>query len=254
MKHTYGWIPNLPDQRDLLYIRRRQLRELPAAVDLRANCPPVYDQGDLGSCTANAIAAAVDFERMKQKLFVLAPPSRLFIYYNERALEGTTASDAGASLRDGFKTIATQGVCQEKHWPYNPAMFATEPNKDCYVAALAHKTIKYLSVAQSQTDMLDCLANGYPFVFGITVYDSFESDAVNASGNVPMPGPNEGVLGGHALLAVGYSLAYSPAIARIRFRNSWGTSWGDAGYGTIPIQYLTNPDLASDFWTIRLEE
>jgi C1A family cysteine protease len=190
----------------------------------------------------------VDFERKRQGLPFMTP-SRLFIYYNERAIEGTTASDAGASIRDGFKTIAAQGVCQEKHWPYNPAMFATEPNKDCYFAALSHKTLQYLGVAQFH-DMLDCLASGFPFVFGITVYDSFESDASNATGNVPMPGPNEGVLGGHALLAVGYSLA----TARINFRNSWGTSWGDAGYGTIPIQYLTNPDLASDFWTIRLEE
>jgi C1A family cysteine protease len=214
---------------------------------LRPGCPLIYNQGQQGSCTAQAIAAAVDFERKRQGLDFMWP-SREFIYWNERALEGSTSSDSGAMIRDGFKVITHKGVCTEQNWPYKSGWHARPP-KWAFLKARHQKTLTYLSIQQQQIDMLDCLAQGFPFVFGITVYDSFESDAANATGNVPMPGPTEAVLGGHALLAVGYE-----SVSRIRFRNSWGEEWGDAGYGTIPIHYLTNPNLASDFWTVRLEE
>ena len=285
MKHSYGWIPDRPDQRDLRFTPRprkvyraalglQQASIIPPAVDLRPSCPPVYDQGQIGSCTANAIAAAIDFERQRQKLAFIFP-SRLFIYYNEREIEGTIASDSGAQIRDGLKTINTTGACREKQtgpedisfWPYSEP-FAAKPSRNCYGAAACHKTLQYLSVAQQQTDMLDCLAQGFPFVFGITVYESFESNFVSQTGYVPIPAPSESVLGGHALLAVGYQiksaiLCSGSGLAgfvtgehpvSILFRNSWGADWGDAGYGTIPVEYLTNPDLASDFWTIRMEE
>ena len=176
-------------------------------------------------------------------------PSRLFIYYNDRVIEHTVKSDSGAQIRDGFKTIAAQGVCQEIRWPYTMP-FDVEPNQGCYSGAKFHRTLKYLGVQQQQADILDCLAQHYPFVFGITAYESIESAAVDATGNVPMPAMSEAQIGGHAILAVGYDIASG----RILFRNSWGTSWGNEGYGTIPIEYLTNPNLASSFWTIRLEE
>src|SRR6476661_6289501 len=120
----YGWIPDIPDQRDYLYAAPPAfLRALPARVDLRKQCPPVYDQGQLGSCTANAIGGAIEFDQMKEKLPQIFIPSRLFIYYNERVIEGTVNIDAGAMLRDGIKTVAKQGACPEPMWPYLIARF-----------------------------------------------------------------------------------------------------------------------------------
>ena len=250
MTHSYGRIKDTPDSRDYKFTPRMAFA-VPEVVDLRPNCPPVYDQGQLGSCTANAIAADVDYERQHQgPMTPFMTPSRLFIYYNERVIEGTVDTDSGAQIRNGFKSINQQGVCAEYRWPYIIEKFAVKPYHGCYGAASWHKTLKYFALAQAQIDMMDCLAQGYPFVFGITVYESFESELVEKTGTVPMPKPGEAVIGGHALLAVGYN----QASAEVLFRNSWGTEWGTAGYGTIPFAYLTNPDLASNLWTIRLEE
>src|SRR6266436_2634478 len=129
----YGWIPDIPDQRDYLYAAPPAfLRALPPRVDLRKQCPPVYDQGQLGSCTANAIGGAIEFDQMKEKLPQIFIPSRLFIYYNERVIEGTVNTDAGAMLRDGIKTVAKQGACPEPMWPYLIARFKTRPSAACY--------------------------------------------------------------------------------------------------------------------------
>src|SRR5215471_12430516 len=133
MRHKicrYGWIPDLPDARDRVFKAPRRAAALPSSVDLRGNCPRVYDQGDLGSCTANAIGAAVEFDRKKQRLEPFTP-SRLFIYYNERALEGTIATDSGAMLRDGIKTLAGEGVCPEPMWPYVAEKFTHRPSSQC---------------------------------------------------------------------------------------------------------------------------
>lgn len=246
---SYGWIPDLPDHRDYVFTRIAKPEALPAKIDLHNGCPPVYDQGQLGSCTANAIAGAVDFERNRQKLSFLTP-SRLFIYYNERAIEGTVDQDSGAMIRDGMKTIGTQGVCPETMWAYDITKFQNKPTAACYTTASTHKALKYSRVPQDVTSMKTCLADGYPFVFGFTVYESFESSTVAQTGKVPMPSTNESVLGGHAVLAVGYS----DASQRFLVRNSWGAKWGINGYFTIPYTYLTNTDLADDFWTIRLEQ
>ncbi len=246
----YGWIPDLPDQRDRTFRPSGFLAAAaptPPAVDLRSACPPVYDQGQLGSCTGNAIAGAVHFERLKQRLSDWAP-SRLFIYYNERAMEGTIASDSGAQIRDGIKSVATQGDCPEVEWPYDPSQLATAPPAQCYTDALRYTAYSYFAVQQDLADMRACLAAGYPFVFGFTVYESFESAEVARTGTVPMPGPLESVVGGHAVLAVGYDDASSTFLVR----NSWGPDWGQGGYFTIPYAYITNPNLADDLWTIRL--
>src|SRR6059036_708145 len=129
----YGWIPDIPDQRDLLYAAPPAfLRALPPRVDLRAQCPPVYDQGQLGSCTANAIGGAIQFDEMKQKLPNPFAPSRLFIYYNERDIEGTVASDSGAMIRDGIKSVNTLGACPENEWPYDITKFTQKPPQKCY--------------------------------------------------------------------------------------------------------------------------
>jgi C1A family cysteine protease len=107
----YGWIPDLPDHRDHLFAApSRVLSALPQSADLRSSCPGVYDQGQLGSCTANAIAAAIEFDQLRDQLVDVFVPSRLFIYYNERDMESTVASDSGAMIRDGVKSVATVGA------------------------------------------------------------------------------------------------------------------------------------------------
>ncbi len=184
----YGWLPDLPDHRDRLYAAPVAVPgALPAKADLRAQCPPVYDQGQLGSCTANAIAGAIQFDRMKQKLAELFTPSRLFIYYNERAIEHTVNSDSGAQIRDGIKSVAQQGDCPETEWPYVIAKFKTRPPKNCYADALKYKVVLYQRVTQTLSQLKGCLASGWPFVFGFTVYESFESAAVAKTGHAPLP-------------------------------------------------------------------
>ncbi|MDE3084512.1 MAG: C1 family peptidase [Verrucomicrobiota bacterium] len=247
---SYGWVPDLPDHRDHVYAAPMEVvAKMPAKIDLRPQCPPVYDQGQLGSCTANAIGAAFEFELLKQKLTDFMP-SRLFVYYNERAIEGTVRSDSGAQIRDGIKSIAKQGVCAETEWPYVITKFTAKPPAKAYKDALKNQALSYQRLAQSLTQLKGCLASGYPFVFGITVYESFESPQVAKTGNVPMPSHKEKSLGGHAIMAVGYD----DSAHRLIVRNSWGPKWGQKGYFTLPYAYVTDSDLASDFWTIRLVE
>jgi C1A family cysteine protease len=243
----FGWVPDLPDQRDHYYAAPlRAIGTLPPSVDLRPGCPPVYDQGQLGSCTANAIAAALEFDQMKEKLTPIFTPARLFIYYNERVIEGTVESDSGAQLRDGIKTVVAQGGCSEVSYPYDITKFAERPPDTCYQEALQHRAIQYQRVIQDLNQMKGCLASGSPFVLGFTVYDSFMSQSVAQTGHAPMPASGETVQGGHAVLAVGYDDANQWFL----IRNSWGTGWGMAGYFTLPYTYLSQRNLASDFWTI----
>jgi C1A family cysteine protease len=243
----YGWKPDLPDVRDLMFAAAPP-PTIPAVMDLRPKCPPVYDQGQLGSCTGNAIAGAIQFERLKQKQAPDFVPSRLFIYYNERVIEGTVGTDSGAQIRDGIKTVAQIGAPPEPDWPYDIAKFADKPSPKAYTDAALDKAVQYSRLAQSLSQMKGCLAAGYPFVFGFTVYDSFESAQVAKTGIVPMPASSEQVVGGHAVMAVGYN----DAEQRFIVRNSWGDAWGMKGYFTIPYAYVTEANLASDFWTIRL--
>lgn len=244
----YGWLPDLPDHRDQLYAAPLELAgALPARADLRPHCPPVYDQGQLGSCTANAIAAAIEFDRLKQKLSDFTP-SRLFIYYNERVIEHTVDSDSGAQIRDGIKSTAKQGDCPESEWPYVIAKFKTRPPANCYADALKYKVVLYQRVTQTLSQLKGCLASGWPFVFGFTVYDSFESAQVAKTGHAPLPQAGDTVIGGHAVMAAGYDDAKQWFFVR----NSWGTKWGLKGYFTLPYTYVVDPSLASDFWTIRI--
>jgi C1A family cysteine protease len=246
----YGWIPDLPDHRDRLYgAVRRVPRKLPRSVDLRAQCSPVEDQGSLGSCTGNALAGAVESLERKEGASRLVDVSRLFIYYNERAIEHTIAEDSGAMIRDGIKTLVKQGVCGESKWPYVIARFAKKPPASCYAEAREHQVTAYARL-ETLDDMRACLADGYPFVFGFTVYESFESATVARSGVAAMPRPRERMLGGHAVLAVGYE----DRANRFVVRNSWGTGWGMKGYFTMPYAYLADRNLSDDFWTIRRQE
>ena len=242
IKRKYGWVRELPDHRDFMYAPKRA--KLPAFINLRAQDGPIEDQGALGSCTANALAGVLQFLEKKDGLDVVLL-SRLFIYYDEREAEGTVGTDSGANLRDGIKVLASKGVCSEKIWPYKISKFKTKPTQKAYSDGLNH-TISVYKKLNTLTDMKSCLASGYPFVFGFAVYESFESDVVAATGIVPMPSIDESQLGGHAVTAIGYD----DNTKRFTVRNSWGTKWGQNGYFTIPYAYLTNRNLASDFWTI----
>jgi C1A family cysteine protease len=244
----YGWVRDFPDARDLTYSAALPtLTSLPSKVDLRPKCPPVYDQGQLGSCTANGIGGAVQFAQMKLGKAAFTP-SRLFIYYSERAIEGTVSSDSGAQVRDGIKSVATIGAPPETDWPYDITQFAVQPPPQAYADAKLDLVSTYAKVPQSLAQMQGCLAEGFPIVFGFTVYSSFESAAVASTGIVPMPNTTkETVLGGHCMLIVGYDDSKRVFIVR----NSWNTTWGMKGYCTMPYEYLTNAHLSSDFWTIR---
>lgn len=249
VRRGYGWQPDIPDHRDHLYAAPViNLAKLPIQADLRSHCPPVYDQGQLGSCTANAIGAAIQFDRRKQKLKPDFVPSRLFIYYNERVMEHSIASDAGAQIRDGIKSVAKNGDCPEKEWPYVTGKFADKPPAACFRDALKYKAVQYQRVSQVLNQLKGCLASGYPFVFGFSVYTEFESDQVAKTGIANMPTAKEKLLGGHAVLAVGYD----DKTQRFIVRNSWSDKWGIKGYFTLPYAYLTDANLSADFWTIRL--
>jgi C1A family cysteine protease len=247
--HSYGWVPDVPDQRDyLLSAVMRIPAKLPVKVDLRPLCSQVEDQGQLGSCTANALAGALEFLERKDKV-AFEDMSRLFIYYNERAIEHTIASDSGAMIRDGIKTLDKQGVCAEKKWPYVISKFKVKPGSACYKDGLNHQITSYHRIL-TLDEMRSCLAEGFPFVFGFTVYESFESQAVASTGVVNMPEPSEKSLGGHAVLAVGYD----DSKQRFIVRNSWGDKWGMKGYFTMPYKYVADRNLSDDFWTIRRGE
>ena len=245
----YGWLPDLPDHRDFPYsaIRPRAVA-LPPSVDLRPGCSPVENQLTLGSCTANALVGALEFLELKAGA-TLVDLSRLFVYYNERVIGGTVKSDSGAFLRDGIKSLAKQGVCPEPSWPYKVTAFAKKPAASCYAVARKHQITSYNRIS-TVDEMRGCLAEGYPFVFGFTVYDSFESPTVAKTGVLNLPQPGEKNVGGHAVMAAGYD----DAIKRFLIRNSWAADWGQAGYFTIPYDYLADRNLSDDFWTIRASE
>jgi C1A family cysteine protease len=265
MKHRiYNLKRDKPDHRDRL-MAMPPVSELPPALSLRAMMPPVYDQGELGSCTANAIAAALDAihamdhpassangettQGMSQCGFF--GPSRLFIYYFERDAEGTVAEDAGGMLRDGIKVINRRGACRETTWPYDISQFKNMPPETAIVEAKDYKAIQYERVPVSTLMIKSMIALNLPVVCGIQIYESFESDAVVATGFVPMPNTlTEQCLGGHAVVIVGYD----DSTRRFTLRNSWGAAWGDAGYFTLPYEYIQNPGFTSDAWAIQKAE
>lgn len=247
-----GWIPDIHDDRDYIYEAPMKLRGvMPSKVDLRNICPPVYNQGALGSCTANALLAAVECGKKikKQKTRRL---SRLFLYYNTRAMIGTIYSDSGGYLRDGIKSLNKQGVCPEKEWTYSAgtrhgAKFTIKPPKKCYDSALDHQILSYWRITPNMYQIRACLADGYPFVFGFSIYSSFMSKEVSETGIMPLPQQGEQLFGGHAVMAVGYDDEKEMLLVR----NSWGKKWGDGGYFRMPYDYIRKTGNCADFWTIR---
>lgn len=245
----FGCVRDAPDPRDHSYNPPPELlKSAPKSVDLRPQCPPVYDQRPLQSCTANATAAAIQFERRRLKLDPDFIPSRLFIYWNERKLTDRLAQDAGSSLRSAIKAVAKFGDCPEPLWPYEADKVGVEPVPHAYQSAVQYRNVAYQRVKQELPHLKACLASGQPFVFTFGVYSGFESPEAAKTSTVPVPKEGEKFEGNHAVMAVGYD----DASARLWLRNSWGPNWAQGGYFQMPYAYIENPRLSGDFWTIRL--
>ena len=242
---SYGTSRDKDDPRDHFFTASRR-RGHPERVDLRGRTP-VYNQHSLNSCSANAIAAAIRFDHLRSGTHRALNPSRLFLYFNERAIEDCVPKNVPVSLRDGYKTLARVGVCDEEQWPYRVRQFARKPPAHCYDRAAAHRAIQYMRLKQDLTHMRDCLASGYPFTAGISVYPSIHNERVKRTGSIPMPKRGEKMLGGHAVLAVGYD----DRERHIIVQNSWGQAWGAGGYCFIPYDFFLHGDHAWDLWTVR---
>jgi C1A family cysteine protease len=218
--------------------------------------PPIYTQGDLGSCTANALCAAMQYLDNKEG-------SRLFLYYNEIDIEGLVNDDSGATLEDGINSLLNTGVCEEKFWPYNINNFKIKPTENCYANAQLHKAIHIeqidsnpnLTPTEKKQIMKTVLAQGYPIILGIDIYESFEYHSVSVNGLVPFPNVyKEKYLGGHAILVVGYDhnkLVHNNIGAWI-CRNSWGPNWGDHGYFYLPYKYLSSNMVSNMYIIIKI--
>ena len=242
----YHCKPDPVDPRD--HIFSLTAAPLPASVDLRQYASAIEDQGQLGSCTGNAIAGAIELiDRKNNKALDV---SRLFIYYQERVYEGTVNYDAGAYIRDGFKAVNQVGAPLEVYWPYIISRFATRPSTQATTDAAKRKVTAYQRCTNFAA-VKAALAAGNPVVVGFTVYESFEGTVNNTTGMMPYPNVNtEQVLGGHAVCFVGYNDNLNGG--RFIARNSWGTGWGDRGYFYMPYQVIQNTSMSSDFWTLSI--
>lgn len=250
----YAWKPDVPDARDRVCRLQRPRTDLPRSVDLRPYFAPVplENQGSLGSCTANALVSAMEYLRVKVGQLPHADMSRLFVYYNEREMEGTIMEDSGAQIRSGVKSLAQQGVCSEASWPYDIGSFKKKPSDGCYAEAKKHLVTSYARVT-GMNDLFGRLADEHPVVFGFSVFESFESDTVAKNGKVPYPNiEREANYGGHAVLAVGYDMdmQFAGETGFVICRNSWGSDWGDGGYFYLPVRIVEDNNMADDFWTI----
>lgn len=255
MKFAYTYKRDRIDKRDLRFsesVSPHPEVVLPKSVDLRSKCPPVYDQGDLGSCTANAGCACRIMLLNNSEINL----SRLFLYYIERAFEGEIKKDAGATLRDTCKTIYKIGVCEEKYMPYIENKFSQQPTREAIVNANMYKIKAYKSLSTLDEIKQNLAFRQQPVLIGMDAYESFESEEVAKTGMMILPEKGEKNLGGHAVLVVGYReilRSYGFLTKRqvksgyLIVRNSWGSNWGDKGYFYMPYDYV-NPEYTYDYW------
>jgi C1A family cysteine protease len=241
----YGWIPDRPDKRDLKFYSEAHL-DPQLTRDWSVGMPSAWDQGEAGTCTGQMFAAQALFLR-KQQGEPEIMPSRLFSYWAAREREGTTGTDAGAQIRDVIAGAITEGICPEELWPYDLARVTWEPSAEAFERAQYCEVLDYQRVDNTkEAELVAALTIG-PVCFGATIYDSFESRDVQRTGVVPMPKANESMAGGHALWLCQLDLERRMG----KVRNSWGPRWGRGGYCWFPMDYLTDGDLAADFWLVR---
>lgn len=249
---VYGWTKDVMDHRDYMFKVTAPV-PVPATLDLSLlPNPPIFNQTTLGSCTSMGIGDAHMYDQIQQNPTTAFMPSHLFIYFNERKMEGTIKSDAGGQIRDGIKSVAAQGVCPETMWPYNISKFTNTPPAACYTEALKHKAllyqrVGYLNGSVDQASLQQAVASMKRTVpLGIPVYASFESAAVAKTGIVPMPKKGEQLLGGHCIDFYGWVLI--KGVLYWKLKNSWGPAWGDKGFFYLPIPYV---QYMSDAWLIQ---
>ena len=247
LEYGKGWVRDSLDPRDMLFAAQPEtLANLPTNVDL-GPFPPIYDQGRTGSCTAQAGAAVFDYARKRQG-FEFMSPSKLFLYYATRLLEGSTESDSGAQLRDVIKALRTYGVCEEIIWPFNETMVTRRPDQKAWDLATEDMVVRYRSVQQTPEQIMGCLAEGYGIIFGFLVFDQYQR--LGDTALVSMPGVGDRPLGGHANVLRGYSTIGGRV--RVRARNSWGTGWGSQGECWFPMEFLTSRQICADFWAVEV--
>lgn len=249
----FGWVKDTHDLRDFRSPKKPQVIEF-KTVSLfdNYNIPPVYDQGELGDCVSNSIAGVVEFKLMNKSKFpnptaTLYTPSRLFNYYYGRAIEGTINIDSGLQIRDGLKALAKKGISDEHLWPYDISKFTDSPSDNSISEAKKFKGGNYVRNEGSLSSILESLNAGNPVIFGFLVFESFMSETVAETGEVPMPNPfKDRFIGGHCVDIWGYNKEGNYFLCR----NSWGKDWGINGYFHIPVEYVTNPMFGIDFWTL----
>ncbi|MGZ4864911.1 MAG: C1 family peptidase [Halobacteriota archaeon] len=276
-----GWLPDTPDFRDYtpktksvatLLERTGVLRgvsrapeNLPPSVDLRQWCSTVDDQGWLGSCTANAGVGLLEyFERKAFNKFTDA--SRRFLYKITRNMMGVTG-DTGAFPRNTMEAMTLVGVPPEWYWPYTDQSpdFDIEPPGWVYSIAERFEAVQYysLSAACVPGDMLlqdvkTWLAGGLPLMFGFPVFHRVLVQSKTNGGRFPFPcADTDFFVGGHAIDVVGYDDDLKIANidcgletrGALLIRNSWGTEWGELGYGWLPYEYVVQ-GMTDDWWTL----
>jgi len=249
---SFGYLPDSPDPRDYK-LQWSPGKDLPSKIDLREGFQKIKNQGSLGACTAFATTSMVEYVRNKEGLLTW-DASPLFTYYSTRKIENTINSDSGAMVRNALKSTANDGVTKESYWPYNTSNFTICPPQSAWDDAQTHQALVYYSINQTKDDLLGCLADGYPFTFGTKLYQSFidKQTGFIVDDTVCLPLPNDSLVGGHCMTAVGYTSAVDSI--KVIVRNSWGEYVGLSGYHQFPLEYLLRNDLSFDFWTIRSEE
>lgn len=240
-----GWIHDIPDIRDFPFQASRA-NPLPLIADLRPWMSPVRDQGMLGSCVGFGVAAGIEYLRRRDEDLFSTTYSPLFLYYQARLLEGWESADTGAYIRDGVKVASKLGAPPENHWPYRIERFTHLPTPSTTKSATRWQLGGYHR-CYTLRDVMTAIAEGYPVVGGFSCYSNMFTPMVDRTGDIPMP---SGFLeGGHCVLFSGYNQTRQ----KIEFKNSWGEGWGNAGYGSLPFAYVSNPNLATDFWAMTIE-